>query len=136
MVTSEPHPSMRVRMLGLCFSLNRDRKSQMTTYGLDCKSSPNKDSYHLKELAGNICRGCGYYLPCSANIPIPMAARMGLCLRRMPYQQFMTPHWHEMMHRIESCTDCGHCRANCPYGLDTPALLRRMLSEYEEFFRN
>ncbi len=86
-----------------------------------------------QELMGNFCRGCGYCLPCPANIPIPMAARMGLCLQRMPYQQFLTPQWHEMMHNIESCTDCGHCRAHCPYGLDTPALLRRMLSEYDEF---
>lgn len=89
-----------------------------------------------QELASNFCRACGYCLPCPANIPIPMAARMSLLLRRMPYQQFLTPEWREMMLRIEACTECGHCRAHCPYGLDTPALLRHMLDDYLDFVKN
>lgn len=86
-----------------------------------------------KELSGNFCRACGYCLPCPADIPIPMAARMGLLLRRMPHQQFMTPEWSDKMSHIEACTECGHCKANCPYNLDTPSLLRHMLKEYREF---
>lgn len=86
-----------------------------------------------KDLAADFCRACGYCLPCRAEIPIPMAARMGLLLRRMPYQQFLTPEWHENMMRINKCNNCGHCFQHCPYNLDTPALLRRMLREYEEF---
>ena len=30
----------------------------------------------------------------------------------------------------ERCIGCGQCRAKCPYGLDTPALLRRNLADY------
>ena len=59
------------------------------------------------ELADEFCRACGYCLPCPQEIPIPMAARMGLLLRRMPYQEFLGDQWHEKMHRIENCTDCG-----------------------------
>lgn len=88
-----------------------------------------------RELAGDFCRACGYCLPCPAGIPINWAARMSVALRRMPYQQFLTPEFYEQMHRIENCTDCGHCRDNCPYGLDTPALLKRMLAEYEVFYQ-
>ena len=87
-----------------------------------------------RNLAGNFCRACGYCLPCPAEIPIPMAARMSLLLRRMPYQQFLSDEWKEQMHRIESCTECGHCRAHCPYQIDTPALLRSMLEDYEQFY--
>jgi len=86
-----------------------------------------------EELAGDFCRACGYCLPCPADIPIPMAARMGLLLRRMPWQQFMTDDWKERMHRIENCTECGQCRERCPYGLDTPNLLRKMLENYDAF---
>jgi predicted aldo/keto reductase-like oxidoreductase len=64
-----------------------------------------------------------------------MAARMSLCLRRMPYEQFLNPTWHEQMHRIDHCMDCGHCKAHCPYGLDTPALLKKMLADYDEFYK-
>lgn len=88
-----------------------------------------------RELAESFCRACGYCLPCPADIKIPLAARMGLLLRRMPYQGFMTEGWHAEMHRIDNCINCGHCREHCPYGLDTPALLRRMLDDYDEFYR-
>lgn len=86
-----------------------------------------------EELKGAFCRGCGYCLPCPADIPIPMAARMSLLLRRSPYRNFLTDEWSKQMERIENCIECGHCRNNCPYGLDTPALLKAMLRDYREF---
>jgi predicted aldo/keto reductase-like oxidoreductase len=86
-----------------------------------------------KELAGDFCRACGYCLPCPQNIPIPMAARMGLLLRRMPWPQFMSEEWQKDMDKIEDCDECGNCREHCPYGLDTPNLLRQMLKEYRKF---
>ncbi|MEN6356815.1 MAG: aldo/keto reductase [Armatimonadota bacterium] len=88
-----------------------------------------------KELAGDFCRACAYCMPCPAGIQIPMAARMGLLLRRMPYQQFMTKQWHDEMRKILNCMRCGQCKSRCPYGLDTPALLNKMLADYEEFYR-
>jgi uncharacterized protein len=85
-------------------------------------------------LSGSFCRACGYCLPCPAGIPIPMAARMSLLLRRMPFQQFMEDSWRKQMMLIKECQDCGHCRENCPYHLDTPALLHEMLEDYEDFY--
>jgi aryl-alcohol dehydrogenase-like predicted oxidoreductase len=84
-------------------------------------------------LAGDFCRACGYCLPCPAGIPIPMAARMSLLLRRMPFQQFLQDGWRANMARIDDCTACGACRDRCPYGLDTPALLKKMLDDYRSF---
>lgn len=85
-------------------------------------------------LSGSFCRACGYCLPCPEEIPIPMAARMDLCLRRMPAEQFLTEEWREQMERIERCRECGECRSRCPYGLDVPALLKRMLNDYREVY--
>lgn len=84
-------------------------------------------------LSEDFCRACGYCLPCPAKIPIPMAARMKLLLRRMPYQPYLTEEWQANMARIEDCTGCGHCTDHCPYGLDTPAMLRRNLEDYRDF---
>lgn len=86
------------------------------------------------ELAGNFCRGCGYCLPCAAEIDIPWAGRMTYLLRRSPYRQFMTDEWYAKMQKIENCIHCDACKSRCPYGLDTPALLQRMLADYNEFY--
>lgn len=88
-----------------------------------------------EELSGAFCRGCGYCMPCPAGIDIKNAARMNMLLRRAPYQQFFTPEEYEKMHRIENCINCGSCREKCPYQLDTPALLKEMLADYEAFYQ-
>ena len=87
-----------------------------------------------RELAGSFCRSCGYCLPCAANIDIPQSARMSALLRRSPYQPYMTDQWYEKMHRIENCIHCDACKSRCPYGLDTPALLKRQLLDYDAFY--
>ena len=85
------------------------------------------------ELAGDFCRGCGYCLPCPAGIPISQAARMSLLLRRTLVSRFLTDEWKRDMAKIRECQECGHCREQCPYELDTPVLLKMMLADYEEF---
>ena len=86
-----------------------------------------------EELTGSFCRGCGYCLPCPAGIPINMAARMSFLLARSPYRNLISEEWRGKMELIDGCIECGHCREHCPYGLDTPVLLKRMLGEYREF---
>lgn len=86
-----------------------------------------------RELGDEFCRGCGYCLPCPAEIPVPMAARMAYVIRRLPAENFLTAEWQEKMRRIEDCTDCGHCRENCPYHLDPPALMKKMYQDYQTF---
>lgn len=86
------------------------------------------------ELAADFCRGCGYCLPCPADIPIPMAARMKLLLRRAPAENFLTEAWHANMMRIKECRNCGQCMERCPYDLDTPRILRSMLEDYEKTY--
>jgi len=86
------------------------------------------------EISGDFCRACGYCLPCPANIDIPNAARISLLLRRAVYQNFMTDEFHQKMEKINDCINCGHCKARCPYGLDTPNLLKRELAHYEKFY--
>lgn len=85
-----------------------------------------------KILSGEFCRGCGYCLPCPAGIDIPNAARMSLMIRRAPTNVFFGEEWQEKMKKIEDCINCNHCLDNCPYGLDTPNLLRKNLEDYEQ----
>ena len=84
-------------------------------------------------LAGDFCRGCGYCMPCPAGIEINQCARMSLLLRRSPAANWLTPAWQEKMEKIEDCMHCGQCMQRCPYGLQTPDLLRRNLEDYRTF---
>ena len=85
-----------------------------------------------KELLGDFCRGCGYCMPCPVGIEINNMARMSLMIRRAPSAAQLTPEMQEKMFKIEGCANCGKCKAKCPYGLDTPALLRKNLEDYKE----
>ena len=85
------------------------------------------------ELAGDFCRGCGYCMPCPVGIEINNCARMSLLLRRSPAELQLTPAVQAKMKKIEDCLDCGQCKAKCPYGLDTPALLKKNLEDYKTF---
>jgi aryl-alcohol dehydrogenase-like predicted oxidoreductase len=86
------------------------------------------------ELSGNFCRACGYCMPaCPAKIEISSAARMSLLLRRMNPAKWLQPESQAMMERVNDCIDCGICKTHCPYGLDTPNLLRREYKLYKEY---
>lgn len=84
-----------------------------------------------KELAGNFCRGCGYCLPCTADIMINQCARMSLMLRRAPSKAWLTPQMQAEMAKIQDCTECGVCMTRCPYGLDIPNLLKQNYEDYQ-----
>ncbi|MCQ2539636.1 MAG: aldo/keto reductase [Acetatifactor sp.] len=83
-------------------------------------------------LLGDLCRGCGYCMPCPVGIEINNAARMSLMIRRAPIAPQLSPEWQAKMKLIEKCLHCGKCKSKCPYGLDTPELLRKNYEDYME----
>ena len=83
------------------------------------------------ELSGELCRGCGYCMPCPMGITINNCARMSLMLRRAPSAIWLNEHWQAEMAKIETCINCRSCVSKCPYELDTPELLRRNLEDYK-----
>lgn len=88
-----------------------------------------------KELIGEFCRGCGYCMPCPVGIEINNCARMSLLLRRSPAESHLTAEGQAKMKKIEDCINCGRCKSKCPYGLDTPNLLRRNYEDYKTFLK-
>ena len=83
-------------------------------------------------LTGDFCRGCGYCMPCPAEIEINISARMSHLIRRATPGDWLTPKIQEMMKKVEGCLDCGECRAKCPYGLDAPGLLKKNYEDYRK----
>lgn len=88
--------------------------------------------HDLDELKGEFCRGCGYCMPCPADIEINNCARMSLLIRRAPSAAQLTEETQAKMKKIENCLHCGKCREKCPYGLDTPSLLEKNYADYKE----
>ena len=86
-----------------------------------------------EELAGEFCRGCGYCMPCPVGISINMCARMSLLLRRAPEESYLSEKWQTEMKKIENCLNCNSCADKCPYGLNTPELLKRNYEDYQAF---
>lgn len=85
-----------------------------------------------KELLGDFCRGCGYCMPCTADIMINQCARMSQMIRRAPSKNWLTERWQNEMMKIEKCVECGICKTRCPYELDIPVLLKKNLADYKE----
>ncbi len=85
-----------------------------------------------EELLGDFCRGCGYCMPCPADIEIHTCARMSLLLRRAPSGNLLDEDGQEKMKKVENCMHCNQCKSKCPYGLDTPALLQKNLEDYKK----
>lgn len=84
-----------------------------------------------EELTGEFCRGCGYCMPCPAEIMINQCARMALMLRRAPSETWLSDNMQAEMMKIEECLNCGQCIGKCPYELNTPELLKRNLEDYK-----
>ena len=85
-----------------------------------------------KELLGEFCRGCGYYMPCTVGIQINQCARMSQMVRRAPSASWLNDYWQKEMAKIDKCVECGLCKTRCPYELDTPKLLKKNLADYRE----
>ena len=84
------------------------------------------------QLQGEFCRGCGYCMPCPQGIQINMAARVSLMLRRAPLELSLNDDAKQKMEQVTACVECYQCASRCPYGLDTPKLLKRNYKDYQE----
>lgn len=100
-------------------------------YNEDLKNAIEKSK---EGLSGDFCRGCGYCLPCPAEIDIPQSARISLLMTRSPAEPYLTEEFAQKMEKINDCIECGKCKSRCPYELDTPNLLKRELDRYRKLY--
>lgn len=84
-----------------------------------------------EQLSGSFCRACGYCMPCPVGIEINTCARMSQLIRRSPSELQLTPEVQAKMKKVEECKNCGACKKKCPFGLDTPTLLKKNYEDYK-----
>lgn len=102
----------------------------MSDYAVDSDRVNSVIEKDRKELIGSFCRACGYCMPCPMGIEINTCARMSQLIRRSPSETWLTPKSREMMLKVNDCIECGACSSKCPYGLETPLLLKQNLEDY------
>jgi len=90
---------------------------------------------YIREHVPIACSTCGYCLKsCPVGVKIPVLFDLYnkhlLVNRRHTLQpalyRSMLPH-----EKASACVQCGQCRKHCPQGLDIPAWLERVASEFE-----
>ena len=69
-------------------------------------------------------------MPCPQGIQINTVPALGDDAPRAGNQ--LLSEEGQAMKKIEDCIECGQCAAKCPYGLDTPALLKRNYQDFKE----
>ena len=84
------------------------------------------------QLGGEFCRGCGYCQPCPMKIGVSIAARMPLLIKRSDERFYLGEYCRQCMEHAAECTNCGHCAAHCPYGIDAPRLVKEGWIEYQK----
>ena len=88
-----------------------------------------------KELGDEFCRGCGYCLPCPAEIDLPIMMRISYFVKRnVEGSQFNEARLKQVA-RIDECVNCRSCVQRCPYHLEAPRILRKQQDEFNRLRR-
>ncbi len=76
------------------------------------------------EWGDEFCRGCGYCLPCPANIEIPILMRVVYFVKRNRLGSQFTPERLKQVDQINECINFRACIYGCPYHLKPPVHLK------------
>jgi hypothetical protein len=78
------------------------------------KTALNKEA---KQLGNKFCRRCGYCLPCTKNINIPVVFIYYLYFTRYKLQKWALDRYKQMKRHATDCIKCKKCEQRCPYNL-------------------
>ena len=74
-------------------------------------------AHETSELKDDLCRRCGYCLPCSAGIDIPKMFLLHTYYIRYGLQDWSKTRYKKETHNSSECIECGKCEVKCPYNI-------------------
>ena len=70
-----------------------------------------------EQLGKDFCRRCGYCLPCTAGIDIPLVFVFHLQYIRYGLTKAIPERYKNLSHHASDCIGCGVCETKCPYNV-------------------
>jgi len=65
-------------------------------------------------LGRDLCMGCGYCLPCTEEIPIPVVLRQLTYATAYGMKEWAVRRYRMIEVKADHCSDCGECEERCP----------------------
>ncbi len=84
-----------------------------------------------KKLGNTFCRRCGYCMPCSIEMNIPMMFILESYFTRYDLKDWSASRYKSFDVKAEDCIKCGICESRCPYELP----IRDMLDNVVKVFK-
>jgi predicted aldo/keto reductase-like oxidoreductase len=81
------------------------------------------------------CPACGYCLPCPAGVDIPENFRIYNEFKLYGLTATAKKAYASLNRTGAACTECGACLSRCPQKLAIPRLLRRVLAELDDAYK-
>lgn len=84
---------------------------------------------------GEFCRRCGYCLPCSNNLKIPMLLLLQAYWERYELKQWVFDRFAPLEKKYSDCIACGDCISKCPYSLPIIDMMEKGKNTIERSFK-
>lgn len=85
-----------------------------------------------KLMQGKFCHRCGYCLPCSVKIDIPSIFTLENYYDKYGLKDWALQRYAATVVKADACIHCGKCLARCPYNLDIPQRLARIVKKFNK----
>lgn len=90
-------------------------------------SSETEEIASIKSAMGDkFCRRCGYCMPCTQGINIPMQFLLEGYLTRYDLKDWAIERYDSMEKNAGTCTSCKNCESRCPYGLSISSMMKNV----------
>lgn len=87
-----------------------------------------------KELEFDFCRRCGYCMPCTVGINIPMCFVFESYDLRYNLKAWANERYATLSVKADACIECGICESRCPYHLPIIQKLKRVKETFNHEF--
>lgn len=85
-----------------------------------------------KDLSGDFCHRCGYCMPCTKGIDIPGTFTLERYYLYYGLKDWANTRYFNAKVLPSSCINCGSCVKKCPYNLDIPKKLKKIVELFED----